>query len=142
MLSINTIARIVVNVVRSAEPATSFDTGLLLVKDTNYTDAKRLKSYASSSEAAAGLVADGFADTTEAYKAAQKYFAASPSPSRLLVSCYPTAETPVQALAAVLDTTSDFYGVALGDSRMDAELLALNTCVSGLEKPLMLFFLW
>ncbi len=139
MLSVNTIARVSVNAVRSAAQPTSFDTGLLLVKDTNYAAARRLKSYASSAEAAAGLVADGFSASTEAYKAAQKYFAASPSPSRLLVSCYPTSESPVQALDAVLDTTSDFYGVALADSRTDAELLALDTHISGLDKPLMLF---
>ena len=91
MLSINTIARVLVNVVRAAARPTAFDTGLLLVKDTNYAATKRLKSYASSAEAAAGLVADGFASSTEAYRAAQKYFAASPAPSRLLVSCYPAA---------------------------------------------------
>ena len=139
MLSVNTIARVSVNAMRSAAQPTSFDTGLLLVKDTNYAAAKRLKSYASSAEAAAGLVADGFSASTEAYKAAQKYFAASPSPSRLLVSCYPTSESPVQALDAVLDMTSDFYGIALADTRTDAELLALNTHIAGLDKPLMLF---
>ncbi len=139
MLSIDTIARVAVNVVRSAAAPTSFDTGLLLVKDANFTAAKRLKSYASSAEAAAGLIEDGFAASTEAYKAAQKYFAASPSPACLLVSCYPAAETPVQALDAVLDITSDFYGVALADSRTDTELLALDTHVSGLDKPCMLF---
>ena len=139
MLSINTIARVAVNVVRSASQPTSWDTGLLLVKDPNYTAEKRLKSYASSAEAAAGLVAAGFADNTEAYKAAQKYFAASPAPGRLLVSCYPASESPVQALDAVLDVTLDFYGVALSDSRTDAEILALDTHIAGLEKPCMLF---
>ena len=33
MLSINTIARVIVNVVRPAAQPTSWDTGLLLVKD-------------------------------------------------------------------------------------------------------------
>ena len=98
MLSIDTIARVAVNVVRTAAQPATFDTGLLLVKDSSYAASKRLKSYANSSEAAAGLIADGFSASTEAYKAAQKYFAASPSPSRLLVSCYPTSESPVQAL--------------------------------------------
>ena len=139
MLSVNTIARVEVNVVRSVSQPTAFDTGLLLVKDSSYTAAKRLRSYASSAEAADGLVADGFAASTEAYKAAQKYFAASPAPSRLLVSCHPASESPVQALDAVLDETSDFYGVALADSVTDAVLLALNTYVSGLSKPVMLF---
>ncbi len=86
MLSINTIARVAVSVSRSAVAPTSWDTGLLLVKDTSFAASKRLKSYANSAEAATGLIADGFVASTEAYKAAQKYFAASPSPSRLLVS--------------------------------------------------------
>ena len=139
MLSINTIARVIVNVVRPAAQPTSWDTGLLLVKDAAFADAKRLRAYANSTEAAAGLIADGFDNTTEAYKAAQKYFASSPSPGRLLVSCYPASETPVEALDAVLALTSDFYGVALADSRTDVELLALNTHLAGLDKPAMLF---
>ena len=133
MLSINTIARVIVNVVRPAASPTSWDTGLLLVKDASFADAKRLRTYANSTEAAAGLIADGFDNTTEAY------IASSPSPGRLLVSCYPTSETPVEALDAVLQLTSDFYGVALSDTRTDAELLTLNTHLSGLDKTAMLF---
>ena len=139
MLSISTIARVDVNVQRYAAQPTSFDTGLLLVKDSSFAASKRLKSYANSSEAAAGLIEDGFADSSEAYKAAQKYFAASPAPGRLLVSCHPESESAVQALDAVLECTSDFYGVALVDSCMDAELLALDAHITGLEKPAMLF---
>ena len=139
MLSINTIARVEVNVIRSASVPTSFDTGLLLVKDSSFAASKRLKSYANSAEAAAGLIEDGFSSSTEAYKAAQKYFAASPAPGRLLVSCYPASESPSDALDAVLDRTSDFYGIALADTRTDVELLALETHVAGLDKPAMLF---
>ncbi len=139
MLSINTIARVEVNVVRSASQPTSFDTGLLLMKDSSFAASRRLKSYANSAEAAAGLVADGFSSSTEAYKAAQKYFAASPAPGRLLVSCYPASESPSDALSAVLDRTSDFYGIALADTRTDAELLSLETHIAGLDKPCMLF---
>ena len=139
MLSINTIARVAVNVVRTAAQPTSFDTGLLLVKDSNYAAEKRLRSYANSSGAAAGLIADGFASDTEAYKASQKYFASSPCSGRLLVSCYPVAESPVEALNAVLDRTADFYGIALADPRTDAELLALDEHISALDKPAMLF---
>ncbi len=139
MLSVSPIARVAVNTVRSAASPAAFDTGLLLVKDAAFAEEKRLKSYASSAEAAAGLVEDGFAESSEAYKAAQKYFAALPSPSRLLVSCYPASESPVQALDAVLDRTSDFYGVALADARTDGEILALEEHASGLAKPVMLF---
>ena len=45
MLSVDTIARVILNVVRSAAQPTSWDTGLLLVKDSNYSATKRLKSY-------------------------------------------------------------------------------------------------
>ena len=116
MLSINTIARVDVNVQRYAAQPTSFDTGLLLVKDSHYTAEKRLKSYANSAEAAAGLVANGFSSSTEAYKAAQTYFAASPSPGRLLVSCHPASESLSEALDAVLDQTASFYGVVVVDT--------------------------
>ena len=139
MLSTNTIARVSVNVIRSAAAPTSFDTGVLLVKDSAYAAAKRLRSYANSTEAAAGLIADGFPASSELYKAAQKYFSASPSPGRLLVSCYPNSESPVQALDALLEKTADFYGIALADSRTDAEVLALAEHLAGLDKPAMLF---
>ena len=139
MLSIETVARVTFNVQRSAAQPAAFDTGLLLAQDANYAEEKRLKSYASSAEAAAGLAVDGFDASTEAYKAALKYFAASPSPSRLLVSCHPASESLSQALDAVLDRTSAFYGVALADVRTDEELLALDAHVAGLDQPLMLF---
>lgn len=139
MLSIDTIARVVVNAIRTTAAPSVFDTGLLLVKDSSFTAAKRLKAYTSGTDAAAGLIADGFAATTEAYKSAVKYFAASPAPGKLLVSCYPSTETPAQALAAVLNETADFYGVALGAAETDERILALEAAVSAGEKPCMLF---
>ena len=54
MLSINTIARVAVNVVRSASQP---DTGALLVKGSSCAAARRLRSYANSTEAA-GLIAE------------------------------------------------------------------------------------
>ncbi len=139
MLSISTIARVIVNASRSVAVPSSFDTGLLLVKDGNFSAPKRLKAYNSAAEAAAGLVADGFGTSTEAYKAAVKYFAQSPAPGKLLVSCYPSSETPIAALAAVLDVTSDFYGLCLGAAETDANILALEAAVSAQEKPCVLF---
>ena len=55
------------------------------------------------------------------------------------VSCYPSSETLVQALGAVLDITASFYGVALGQTESDARVLALDEYISGLDKQLMLF---
>ena len=139
MLSVNPIARVVVNAVRSSASPASFDTGLLLIKDTSFTDSRRLAAVDDSAAAIAQLTSWGFASSSEPYKAAVKYFAASPSPSRLLLSCYLTSETLVEALTAVLDVTASFYGVALGQTETDARILALEEFISGLDRPLMLF---
>lgn len=139
MLSINTIARVIVNTVRvSASPA-AFDTGLLLVKDPDYADARRLQTYDSAEAAAAGLTALGFAAASEVYKAAVKYFAASPAPGRLLVSCYPSSETLSRALNAVLDQTASFYGVLTVDTVTAADWLTFARDTEALSVPLMLF---
>ena len=139
MLSVNPIARVVVNAVRSSASPASFDTGLLLIKDTSFTDSRRLAAVDDSAAAIAQLTTWGFASSSEPYKAAVKYFAASPSPSRLLLSCYPSSETLMEALTAVLDITASFYGVAFGQSESDARVLALEEFISGLDRPLMLF---
>ena len=55
MLSINTIARVVVNTIRTSASPASFDTGLLLIRDPEYTAARRLNAYTSGAEAAAAL---------------------------------------------------------------------------------------
>ena len=140
MLSINTIARVIVNTVRASASPSSFDTGLLLVKDTNFAAARRLQTYDSAAAAAAGLASLGFAATSEAYKSAVKYFAASPAPSRLLVSCYPSSETPSQALDTVLDVTASFYGVMPCDAIASAaDWPAFAQHIEALSQPLMLF---
>ena len=139
MLSINTIARVVVNTVRTAASAASFNTGLLLVQDANFTDERRLQTYASSAEAAAGLASMGFQTTSEPYKAALKYFAASPAPSRLLVSCYPSNQLAADALDAVLEMTADFYGVMPATTLTNEVLTGLARHVESLDVPLVLF---
>ncbi len=139
MLSINTIARVVVNTVRASASSASFDTGLLLVPDTNFTAERRLQIYHSGTEAAAGLTEFGFATTSEAYKSAVKYFAASPAPARLLVSCYPVSEQVWTALEAVLELTADFYGVMPCDSLAGDVLSGLALRMEAISQPLVLF---
>ncbi len=142
MLSTNTIARVVVNAIRSSASASAFDTGLILAPCASFTEEKRLLTFASATEAAAGLISAGFTAADEAYKAALKYFGASPSPARLLVSCYPSsgqAETPAAALAAALQKTSGFYGVFPAGTSDKTALLALDETVRSAEHPMMLF---
>ena len=122
MLSVNPIARVVVNAVRSSASPASFDTGLLLIRDASFVAAHRLAVCDSPSAALSQLTAWGFASSSDPYKAAVKYFAASPSPSRLLLSCYPSSESLAEALSAVLDI-----------------MLALDEFISGLDRPLMFF---
>ena len=52
-----------------------------------------------------------------------KYFASSPAPGRLLVSCHPANETLLQALDAVLNITASFYGVLTVDTVTAADWL-------------------
>ncbi len=139
MLSISTIARVTVNASRAALSPAVFDTGLLLIKDANYAAARRLNTFGDAASAAAALSGYGFSDTSEPVKSVRKYFAASPAPGSLLISCYPSSETPAQALAAVLDQTADFYGICLGAEETDARILGLEEAVSAAEKPCVLF---
>ena len=139
MLSVSTIARVIVSTVRAGASPSSFDTGLLLIKDSGYTAARRLQSYSSAAEAAAGLAALGFGENSEPYKAGVKYFAASPAPGRLLVSCHPASETPAQALGTVLDRTASFYGVMTADPVSADGWLAFAQYAESLSVPLMLF---
>ena len=143
MLPIDPIARVVVNAYRSTPASRSFDTGLLLVKDTAFTDEKRCRVYSSSAEALAGLAQDGFPSTSDAAKCAVKYFSASPAPARLVVSCYPgtggSSETPLEALSALLAIRSDVYGVCFDQTLTNAEALALAAGLDGLSAPLIFF---
>ena len=139
MLSINTIARVIVNTVRASSSPAAFDTGLLLVKDANYTAERRLLAYGSAEAAASWLSALGFAENSEPCRAAAAYFAASPAPGRLLISCFPSSESEAVALNAVLNMASDFYGVFVPEALTKAKALALAEAVEGISKPLILF---
>jgi hypothetical protein len=56
-----------------------------------------------------------------------------------MISCYPDSETPAAALAAVVNRTADFYGVAVADAMTKAEALALAEYVSGASVPMVVF---
>ncbi|MBR5959844.1 MAG: DUF3383 family protein [Clostridia bacterium] len=139
MLSITSVARVVINTIRASSSSSSFDTGLLLVRDDSFTEERRLITYSSGAAAAAGLTELGFPADSEAYKAALKYFAASPAPGRLLVSCYPVSVTVGEALDAVLERTADFYGVMPASNLADEELISLAGHVEALAHPAVLF---
>ncbi len=138
MLSIDPIARVTLNLNQASATPAAFDTGLILAPAaTTVTEAMRLRVYTDGTQAAAGILADGFQTTDVAYQAALKYFGASPSPARLLFSSVPESETAAEGLAAVLARTSSFYGVFwAGDGE---EILPLEEALRAAGKPLMLF---
>ena len=139
MLSVNPIARVVVTTSSGTPAPSAFDVGLLLVKDSNYTAARRLQTYLSAEAAVEDLEEMGFASNSNIIAAVTNYFSADPKPGRLLVSCYPSTETPSQALAAVLDLTSSFYGVCVADAAADSVLVTLAATVAASTVPMMLF---
>ena len=141
MLPISSIARVIVNTVRSSASPAAFDTGLMLVRKTDFDETQRLFSYGSAQEAETGLLAAGFAQGSVVVKSAIKYFAVSPAPSRLLVSCYPSSENLIQALGVALDQNIPFYGVmAANDSAPAAQdVVDFVTYIEGLEQPAVFF---
>ena len=126
MLNINPVVTVNVSIGMASFKTSLLDIGAILVKDSLFTSEKRLRTYTSKEEAAAGMITDGFDASTEAYRATQKYFSATPAPKKLLVSCYPTSESPVDAFDALMAVTTDFYGIALADVRTDNELILLH----------------
>ena len=60
MLSIDTIARVDVNVTRTSASSVVFDTGLILTPCTSFTESKRLMTFTSSATAVAALQNAGF----------------------------------------------------------------------------------
>ena len=135
MLTNDPIVQVSVFASSASASATAFDTGLILYPKANAADADRLKTYTSSTD----MLSDGFTASDEAYQAAVKYFAASPAPSRLLVSGYPSAETPAQAFAAVLERSASFYGIYLCDAT-DEKILALAAAVREADGHFVLFY--
>ncbi len=139
MLSVDSIARVVVNAVASAASPAAFDTGLLLIKDPNYTAARRLATCDGYSAAMSQLTTWGFAASSEPAKCVTSYFSASPAPSRILLSCYPSSESLIQALSEVLNVTDAFYGIGIGTTETEARILALSEHIDTLSTPKMLF---
>ena len=140
MLSTDNIVRVVLNLTTASASPSSFDTGLILAPlSSGFTDAKRYRIYSSAEGAAVGLTTDGFAASSEAYKAAMKYFGAEPKPSRLLFSAYPSSESVSQALDALLEITSSFYGVYPVGVSSVSDLIPFVQHVQGVGKPMMLF---
>lgn len=143
MLSLSTIAKVVVNVSRTSRPHRMFDTGLILTPCTNFTEAKRLLSFTSAAIAVTALQNAGFTSSDDVYKATIRYFGAFPTSTRLMVSCFPNtgnnAETYAEALAKVLDKTNSFYGIYAAGVSSASDYVAIDTYIRSSEHTMVQF---
>ena len=138
-LSVDNIVRVVLNLAPgSASGNIGCNIGLILGSSTAISAATRMKQYSSATE----MLGDGFTTSSPEYLAAEKYFAQSPAPRSVYVGringAASPAETPVDALLACVDMTSDFYGVYLAGAT-DAQIASLAAQVDTLGR-LCLFF--
>ena len=139
MLSIDPIARVIVTTTAATPTSSAFDTGLLLLTDEGFLAERRVRTFHSADEAAAQLIADGFDPDSDQVECVYKYFGTDPAPKKLLISCHPDSESPAQALAAAVNRTADFYGVAVADDMTKAEALALAEAATTAGIPMMVF---
>ena len=123
MLNMDPVVQVNVSVGGGAIAAGAFDVGALLTPETGtgtgvaLSTTNRFASYSNLSEVLNGVdgVAPAFAASTETYKAAAKYFGASPAPAKLVVIFFDTSngtdETPASALTDAIEKGADFYGL-------------------------------
>ncbi len=128
MLSNDSIVQVSVFASVGAASPTAYDTGLILAPKGTGTTISAPKIYTS----AADMLSDGFTSSDDACKAALKYFAASPSPTRLVVVTYGSGTTPIAALDAAEESQTAFYGIFCCDqtaetiASLSAHVLSMN----------------
>ena len=134
LLTLDPIVNVNVMVGASEVSLDSYDVGLIIAPPTTtLTTTVRAKTYTSLAD----IVADGYADSSDTYKAAAKYFGTDPAPSALVIGVI-DSETVAVALAAIRDVNPDWYGVYMvgaTDSNIADIVSYLNSINHG-----MLFF--
>lgn len=127
MLNIDPVVQVNVHVGTSSASAGTFDVGAILTPDTGtasgtgggaaLSTTHRFAVYSKLADVLNGVtnVAPSFANTTDTYKAAAKYFGVDPAPASLVIVYYDTSsgteDTPTGAMLDAIDKGSDFYGV-------------------------------
>ena len=143
MLPLEPIVEVVVNLTANNVASGVFDVGAILAPtDTNTASvAGTLATFTSLSEAISALTTAGYVATDDVYKDVVSYFGVDPAPAKLLVYYYSTANsaTVVDALAALLDKTVDFYGLVASGVTTKATVLALDAAVRASSHPMMYF---
>lgn len=129
------IVDISVNVSPVAAARQGFDLGLIIGESTVISAVTRVTQYTSL----AAMVTAGFLTSSAEYLAAQKYFAASTRPSKVLIGRQDTGETPVQAITACRIKNDEWYAVTVCGADK-AEIVAAAAYVETCDPPSVLFF--
>lgn len=122
-LDLRPIVKVDINLSAKAAARKGFNVGLILGSSDVIPVSERVRVYTSP----AAMLADGFANTSDEYVAAQLYFNQSPQPDKLCVGVIDTAnsEDKATAMEACRLANSEWYEfVALGAADAESEALA------------------
>ena len=122
-LDLRPIVKVDINLSAKAAARKGFNVGLILGSSDVIPVSERVRVYTSP----AAMLADGFANTSDEYVAAQLYFNQSPQPDKLCVGVIDTAnsEDKATAIEACRLANSEWYEfVALGAADAESEALA------------------
>ena len=150
MLNMEPVVQVNVSVGSGTVPAGIFDVGAILTSvpgtGTPLTTTSRFAVYDGMAEIASGVESTkpAFANTTDVYKAAEKYFGVSPAPARLVVIFYSTTEeteeTPTSAMLDAVEKGAEFYGVYYcpkaeeNAANIKTNIVAIASALNGLGK--------
>lgn len=129
-LPLNDNVSVVYQLPAVATPRQSFNLGLIVGNSTVISGATRVVVYSSLSE----ILGAGFTTSSPEYLAAQLYFAASSSPSKVAIGRQTTGESGLQAVQACRAANTDWYGVYV-ISAGDTDHSAIAAYVEGLSAP-------
>lgn len=104
-LNLNAIVSIIVNLSAKSAARKAFNLGCIIGRGSVIPQEERVRVYTSAD----GLLADGFEDDSEEYKAAVLYFSASSAPRRLAVGRILETETVVEGVRACRNANSEWY---------------------------------
>lgn len=135
MLSNDSIVQVSVFASAGASSPTAYDTGLILAPKGTGTTISAPKTYTSASD----MLTDGFTTADDAYKAVLKYFAASPTPTRVIVITYGSGTTPAAALDAAEESQTAFYGIFCCDQSAET-IAALSTHILSMNGHYVYFY--
>lgn len=161
MLNMDPVVQVNVSVGASFVPSGVFDVGAILTSSTGTANGTgdgavlstthRFAVYNKLDDVLNGVLngAPSFANTTDVYKAAAKYFGVSPAPAKIVVIFYDTTsgttETPTSAMLDAIDNGAEFYGVYYSPkpeetaANIKANIVAIASALNSLNRGVLFY---